>query len=95
VYLEPPHKTIHTESNRRENAEESGNHWCDVGGEERGGEGRGGEGRGGEGRGREGRANFLNRPPTEKALRLRIDKWNFMKLKIICSEKNKVNYTNH
>jgi hypothetical protein len=56
-----------------------------------GGEERGREGRGGEGRGREGRGNFLNRPPTEQALRSRIDKWNFMKLKIICSEKNKVN----
>ena len=79
MYQEPPHKTIYTESNRRENVEESGNHWCNVG----------------EGQRREGRGNFLNRPPTEQALRARIYKWNFMKLKIICSEKVIVNRTNH
>ena len=79
MYQEPPHKTIYTESNRRENVEESGNLWCNVG----------------EGRRREGRGDFLNRPLTEQALRARIYKWNFMKLKIICSEKEIVNGINH
>ena len=38
--------------------------------------------------------DFLNRNPTVPALRLRTDKWDFMKLKSLCTAKDIVNRKN-
>jgi hypothetical protein len=38
--------------------------------------------------------NFLNRTPMAHALRLRIDRWNLMKLESFCKAKEVVNKTN-
>jgi hypothetical protein len=38
--------------------------------------------------------NFLNRTPMDDALRSRIDKWDFMKMKSLCKTKGIVNNTN-
>ena len=37
--------------------------------------------------------NFLNRTPITQALRSTIDKWDFIKLKSFCNEKDNVNRT--
>jgi hypothetical protein len=38
--------------------------------------------------------NFLNRSPVAQTLRLRIDKWNLMKLERCCEAKDIANWTN-